>query len=288
MKPRFLLLLLTMPFWAGLLRADLSVASLSTVTADLARNVGGDHVRVVEIISPGTDPHAFEPTPADVRRIVAADLVLCTGKGMEGYLRKLEREAGGSAKFVDVGGSIPSLVSGAGKNAEDPHWWHGVENMMRASDAVADAFAKADPAHAKDYLANAEAYRASLGELQRWIRVKLAELPRNRRKLITTHDSLGYFAAENGFTIHPIKGISTEEEPSSLHVKEIIDLIRSEGVRAVFLEINENPRAMNRISEETGAREGGTLYTDGLGEKEASTYDSMMKHNVTVIVDGLK
>lgn len=269
-------------------RAELSVASLSTITADLARNVGGSHVSIIEIIPPGTDPHTFEPTPGDVRKIKAANLVLCTGKGMEGYLRKL-KEAEGSAKFVDVGKTIPSLHADTeGKHIEDPHWWHGVENMKRAADVVAEAFARADPPHSKDYLANAEAYRDSLRELQRWIRVKLTELPRNRRKLVTTHDSLGYFAAEYGFEIHPIKGISTEEEPSSLHVKGIIDTIRKEGVGAVFLETNENPRAMNRISDETGAIEGGTLYTDGLGEKEASTYDSMMRHNVTTIVDGLK
>jgi zinc/manganese transport system substrate-binding protein len=127
-----------------------------------------------------------------------------------------------------------------------------------------------------------------LNELQRWSRVKVAELPSSRRKLVTSHDALQYFARDYGFTILPVKGISTGEEPSSQHVKEIIGLIRSQGVKAVFFESIENSRAVNQIAAETGARTGGILYSDGLGDTEASTYDSMMRHNISTIVDGLK
>lgn len=272
-----------------LLRADLKVASLSTVTTDLAHQIGGTNIIVEAIIRPGTDPHEFEPTTGDVRHVADADLVLLTGKGLEGYLSKLEEAAGGSAKFVNVGESIPSLtLEEEGRSVEDPHWWHSVANMKRATRVVAAAFAKADPAHAGDYERNALAYLATLEELERWIRVKLAVIPREKRKLVTSHDALGYLAHDYGFTIHPVKGISTADDPSSRHVKEIIAVIREHGVNAVFLESIGNPRALRQISSETGAREGGTLYSDGLGETEANTYESMMRHNISTIVDGLK
>lgn len=150
------------------------------------------------------------------------------------------------------------------------------------------AFIKADPDHASDYRRNAGAHLASLDELERWIRVRVAVLPRSQRKLVTSHDALQYFAHDYGFTILPVKGISTGEEPSSMHVRELIEIIRRESVKAVFLENIENSRAMNQIAAETGVRSGGVLYSDGLGDSEASTYELMMSHNVNTIVDGLK
>ncbi len=270
-------------------RADLTVASLSTITTDLAKNIGGTHVKIEAIIKPGIDPHEFEPTPSDVKKVAKADLVLFTGKGMEGFLTKLEEAAGVTGKFVNVGEAVPSLtMTEEGRKVEDPHWWHSVENMKRATRLVTDRFEQADPANRSYYAGREKEFLASLNELQRWSRVKVAELPSSRRKLVTSHDALQYFARDYGFTILPVKGISTGEEASSQHVKEIIGVIRSQGVKAVFFESIENSRAVNQIAAETGARTGGVLYSDGLGDTEASTYDSMMRHNVSTIVDGLK
>jgi ABC-type Zn uptake system ZnuABC Zn-binding protein ZnuA len=269
--------------------ADLQVASLSTITTDLAHQVGGSHVTVDAIIKPGVDPHEFEPTPGDVRNVANANLVLLTGKGMEGYLSKLEEAAGGAGKFVNVGKTIPSLtMTEDGKKVEDPHWWHSLENMKMATHVVAEAFEKADPSNAPSYEKNASAYLASLDKLERWIRLQVAALPHNKRKLVTSHDALQYFARDYDFTIYPVKGVSTAEDPSSQHVKEIIGVIKDQGVKAVFFESIENTRAVQQISDETGAKTGGTLYSDGLGESEGNTYDSMMRHNVSAIVEGLK
>jgi zinc/manganese transport system substrate-binding protein len=271
------------------LHADLKVASLSTITTDLAKNIGGSHVKVLGIIKSGIDPHEFEPTPLDVKNVADADLVLFTGKGMEGYLSKLEEAASGKTKFINAGKTIPSLaMNEEGKSVEDPHWWHSVSNVKSAAGLIADAFEKADPANAADYEKNKAAYLDSLQELERWIRVKVAELPHDKRKLVTSHDALQYFACDYGFTIYPVKGISTAEDSSSQHVRDIIEVIRSQGVKAVFFESIENQRALQQISNETGARIGGTLYSDGLGDSEANTYDSMMRHNVSTIVDGLR
>jgi ABC-type Zn uptake system ZnuABC Zn-binding protein ZnuA len=269
--------------------ADLRVASLSTITTDLAQQIGGSHVTVDAIIKPGIDPHEFEPTPGDVKKVADANLVLLTGKGMEGYLSKLEEAAGGSAKFLDVGKTIPSLtMTEDGSKVEDPHWWHSVENMKIAARIVAEAFEKADPTNSPSYEMNATTYLASLDNLERWIRLQVTKLPHNKRKLVTSHDALQYLAHDYGFTIYPVKGVTTTEDPSSKHVKEIIGLIKEQGVKAVFLESIENPRAVQQISQETGAMSGGTLYSDALGEKEGSSYDSMMRHNVSTIVEGLE
>jgi zinc/manganese transport system substrate-binding protein len=270
-------------------QADLKIASLSTVTTDLAKQIGGNHVTVEGIIKPGIDPHEFEPTPGDVKKVADADLVLLTGKGMEGYLSKLEEAAGGSAKFLNEGKDIPSLtMTEQGKKVEDPHWWHSVENMKRATRIMSEEFVKADPVNASSYLQNETAYLAKLDELERWIRVKVAGLSHDRRKLVTSHDALGYFAHDYGFTIYPVKGVSTAEDSSSQHVKAIIGVIKSQGVKAIFLENIENPRAVEQIAEETGTKAGGSLYSDGLGESEGNTYESMMRHNVSAIVEGLK
>ena len=284
------LLLAAVVFGSSSGRGDLTVASLSTITTDLAKNIGGTHVKIEAIIKSGIDPHEFEPTPGDVRKVADANLVLFTGKGIEGYLTKLEEAAGGgSSKFLNIGKDIPSLTMNEdGKNVEDPHWWHSVENMKMATRVIASAFAKADPSNAASYQKNAQSYLASLNELQRWIRVKLAGLPHDQRKLVTSHDALQYFAHDYGFTIYPLKGVSTNEEPSSRHVREIIKVIRGEHVKAVFFESIENLRAIQQIADETGTKTGGSLYSDGLGETEANTYDSMMRHNVSAIVDGLK
>ncbi len=271
------------------LHADLRVASLSTITTDLARQIGGNHVTVDGIIKPGIDPHEFEPTPGDVKKVADANLVLLTGKGMEGYLSKLEEAAGGAVKFVNVGKTIPSLtMTEDGKQVEDPHWWHSAENMKIAARVVAEAFENADPKNAPSYERNASTYLSSLDDLERWIRLQVASLPHDKRKLITSHDALQYFARDYGFTIYPVKGVTTAEDPSSQHVKEIIRIIKDQGVKAVFFESIENPRAVQQISDETGAKTGGTLYSDGLGDAEGNTYDSMMRHNVSVIVQGLK
>ena len=127
-------------------RAELKVASLSTITTDLARNVGGDKVKLIPMIKPGIDPHEFQPSPSDIKQIATADLVLITGKGIEGYLTKLEEAVGNRGKFIDVGRTIPSLrLEEEGETVEDPHWWHSIENMKKAAIVVEKASSRPIP-----------------------------------------------------------------------------------------------------------------------------------------------
>jgi len=270
-------------------RADLTVASLSTITTDIAKNVGGDKVKVIPVIKPGIDPHEFQPTPDDVKQIVTADLVLITGKHLEGYLTKLEESAGGAGKFVDTGAAFPSLkLEEDGKLVEDPHWWHSIDNVKKATLVVEKRFIEADPANKATYEKNAAAYIAALKDLEAWAKREVATLPREKRKLVTTHDAFQYFARDFGFKIYAIEGVSTEDEPSSKKITDLINTIKSEGVKAVFFESIENPKVVAEITKETGAKVGGELYADGLGDKEAKTYPVMVRYNITTIVDGLK
>ena len=275
----------------------IKIASLSTITTEIANEVGGDRVDVTGLVKPGVDPHSYEPTPDDLKQVEKSQLVLATGKHMEGYLTKLKESAGAKGDLLQVGDKFPSLHMKAeeGETAgstnglvEDPHWWHSVDNMERATKIVRDELIKISPGDKNYFTGNADGYLAKLEELKNWIKIKVAELPRDKRKLVTSHDAFQYFGRDYGFMIYGIEGVSTEDEPSNKKVSDIIDTIRKQHVKAIFFESIENPKVSRAITRESGAAIGGTLYADGLGEGGAATYDGMMRHNVTTIVDALK
>ena len=236
---------------------------------------------------------SIEPKPAEMTLVSDAALVLLSAKHMEGYVGKLNKATGTKGTVVEVGDKFPSLQmkkegESGGGTVEDPHWWHSIDNVKRATRVVQDELTLLAPARKADFTAGAAAYLKELGELQRWAKSEMAKLPRNQRKLVTSHDAFQYFARDFGFEIHPIEGISPEDQPSSKKVAELISVIKTEGVKAIFLESIENPKVATEITKETGAKIGGTLYADGLGEGEAGTYAGMYRHNVTTIVEALR
>ena len=184
----------------------------------------------------------------------------------------------------------PQAKAAADRNGmiDDPHWWNSVANVEKATVIVRDELIKLDPANRADYESNAKAYLAKLAELDQWAKRKVAELPRDKRKLVTSHDAFQYLAKDYGFRVYAIEGVSTETEPSDRHIAELIDEIKKQQVKAIFLESTLNPKVTVEITKETGAKIGGTLYADGLGEGDGSTYDGMVRHNITTIVDALK
>lgn len=273
----------------------LEVASFSTVLTEVAEKIGGGNVAVTALVKPGIDPHEYQPTPGDLAQASQARLILISGKGLENYLDKIQQASGGNVEVLAVGDQLPSLTiktaeqtGGSTAPTVDPHWWNSVPNVIRATEVVAETFERLDPVHAEDYRRNAAAYRADLSALDKELRRKIAQLPRDRRILITSHDAFQYFAATYGFTIASIEGVTTETEPSNKHVSELIEEIKQRGVQAIFLESTLNPKVSREITRETGATIGGTLYADGLAERDAATYAGMMRHNVDTIVDGLK
>jgi ABC-type Zn uptake system ZnuABC Zn-binding protein ZnuA len=271
----------------------IKVVTFSTVLTEVAERVGGDECEVIGLVKPGVDPHEFEPKPADLKRVSEAQLILLSAKHMEGYVGKLKEATGTKGALVQVGDKFPSLKLKAengkeGGTIEDPHWWHSIENVRRAAKIVQDALTQIAPDHAKVFAANEAKYVAELEALDKWARSEIAKLPRNQRKLVTSHDAFQYFAHSYGFTIYPIEGISSEDQPSSKSVSELIATIRREKVKAIFLESIVNPKVSEEITKETGAQIGGTLYADGLGEGNAATYAGMYRHNVETIVKALR
>lgn len=283
-------------FSTAKLQAQVKVASFSTVLSEIAQKVGGKNVVVTSVIKPGQDPHEYQLTPGDLSAATASDLVLLSGKGMEAtYLRNLRDALPKQVQVLEVGDQIPSLTKGAdeGKDAEkeatqDPHWWNSVLDTEKATMVVRDAFVHLDGQHAADYQAAALAYLNSLKELDSWARRKIAELPRNQRKLVTSHDAFQYFAKDYGFQIDSIEGLTTDQEPSVSHVTALIAEIKKQGVKAIFLENTLNPKVSVEITRESGAKIGGSLYADGLGPGDGETYAGMVRHNVNTIVDALK
>jgi len=281
----------------------LQVASLSTVLSDLATQVGGDTIEVTPIVKAGMDPHGFEPTVRDVKTMTDAQIVLASGLGFEPYLAKIKGSLGAATELLVVGDAVKPLIVSpsdhqcddhshdhghAGEPAADPHWWHSVSNMKTATNVVRDALIKANPPYRALYEANAKAYQSRLDALAKWIRLEVSRIPRKERILVTSHAALGYFAKDYAFVIRPVQGVSTTDQPSSKQVRALIDTIQAEKVKAIFAENIENPKILSEITRETGARLGGTLYADGLGQSEATTYEAMMRHNVSTIVTALQ
>ena len=259
------------------------VSSFSTILTEVAQQIGGDRVEVTAHVKPGIDPHEFEPKPADLKTVGSAQLVLLSAKHLEGYVGKLREATGGTGSFLEVGDGFASLkMTAEGKAVDDPHWWHSIGNVGKAAKIVRDALAKNSPGDAAMFSANADQYLARLAALEKWMKAKLAELPRDKRKLVTSHDAFQYFAKENGFTIYAIEGVSSSDQPSSQRVADLIRIVKEQGVKAVFTESIENPKVLAEITRETGAVIGGELFADGLGDGDAATFEGMYKHNISV------
>jgi zinc/manganese transport system substrate-binding protein len=278
------------------LKAEIKVASFSTVLSEITQKIGGNNATVTSLIKPGQDPHEYQLTPGDLTAATTSDLVLLSGKGMEAtYLNNLRDALPKRVEVLAVGDQLPSLGKGSREEkagseeaTEDPHWWNSVSDVEKAAAIVRDELIHLDPAHAADYQAGAQAYLSQLKELDLWAKRKIAELPRDRRKLVTSHDAFQYFAQEYGFQIDSIEGLTTDQEPSVSHVSALIAEIKRQRVKAIFLENTLNPKVSAEITRESGAKIGGTLYADGLGPGDGETYDSMTRHNVNTIVDALK
>lgn len=270
------------------------VSSFSSILTEVAQRVGEGVVVVSGHVPPGADPHEFEPNPGVLRTVASAHLVLLSAKHMEGYVGKLKEAAGGKVRVVEVGGQLPSLWIKEENQAEgrgvfeDPHWWHSVPNVQRAVKVVREQLVALQPQSAGVFLENSNRYVSELEDLQRWVRGRVAELPRNRRKLVTSHDALQYFAKEYGFSVYAVEGLTPSEQPSSRKVAALLDVIREQKVKAVFAQDTVNPKVLREMTAATGAVLGGRLWVDGLGLGDAGTYAGMIRSNVNAIVEALK
>jgi ABC-type Zn uptake system ZnuABC Zn-binding protein ZnuA len=284
--------------------ADLTVVATTTHAADLARQVAGDRAAVDGILSANADPHAYEPRPSDAAALGDADLVVRSGGDLDQWLDELVENAGADPEQVTLIDSVETVEGhheheGEEEHAEeehadeevDPHWWQDPRNAVLAVDAIRKALVKADPEGRAIYDRNAAAYQRTLRRLDSDIERCIERVPPDKRKVVTTHDALGYFANRYGIEVigAVIPSLSTQAQPSAKDVDALVGQIESEGVEAIFPEAAVSQKLERAISREAGAEVGGTLWADSLGPdgSGAETYVGAMRADAETLAEDM-
>jgi zinc/manganese transport system substrate-binding protein len=264
--------------------APVDVVVSFTLLADLVEQVGGDRVAVHSLVRSDGDAHVFEPRPADVARVSRARLFAINGLGFEGWADRVARAAKFEGERLVASRGVKALSV---RGSVDPHAWQDVANVKVYVGNIRDALIRVDPAGEAQYRRRATDYLARLDALDAEIRTTLAAIPRERRRIVTSHDAFTYFGDAYGIVFLAPQGVSTEAQASAKDVAALIAQIRRQKAGAVFLENMTDPRMVERIAQETGTKVGGTLYGDALGGS-VTTYLDMMRHNARAIAGALK
>jgi ABC-type Zn uptake system ZnuABC Zn-binding protein ZnuA len=263
------------------------VVATTPLVADIARQVAGEPDAVSAMLSPNSDPHEYEPRPSDARSVAEAAVVLRSGGELDEWLADLVDAAGGDAAVVSL---IDAVETIEGEDGADPHWWHDPRNGVAAARAVRDALASANPDGRARYARNAARYERELRSVDDAIAGCMRGVPRARRKLVTTHDALGYFARRFGIEVigSVIPSLSTEAQPSAGDTAKLIEQIEREGVEVIFAESSVDSKVEEAIAREAGARIGDQLWADGLGPDGSSgdTYLGSLQSNADAMARG--
>ncbi|MFL7838539.1 MAG: metal ABC transporter solute-binding protein, Zn/Mn family [Candidatus Promineifilaceae bacterium] len=276
----------------------LNVVTTTGMIADIAKNVGGEHVQVTSLMGPGVDPHLYKASAGDVNRLFEADIIFYNGLHLEASMGKvLERFNESGATTVAVAEAIDPEKLQAPPEFEgfyDPHVWFNVAFWMDAATAVETALIEIDPDHADDYTANAQAYLAELAELDTYVSEQAARVPDDQRVLITAHDAFNYFGKAYGFEVRGLQGISTASEAGTADVQDLARFIAERRIPAIFVESSVPPRTVEAVQAAVRAqgfnvRIGGELFSDAMGSPgtDEGTYNGMVRHNIDTIVGAL-
>ncbi len=285
--------------------AKLKVVATTNIVGDLLKNVGGDGIDLTVMLPIGADPHSFQPAPRDVAAVSNADVVFINGLGLERFLTSLIENSNTQVTLVSLAEGIEPLDmtghddhAGESESADvhdhggvDPHIWLSPVNVGVMAGNAARALAQLDPANAPMYQANAAAYQQQLTELDRWIKEQVGQIPPAQRKLVTDHDTFGYFAERYGFQLvgTVIPSFSTNAEPSAQELADLQQAVEKNSVKAVFVGTTVNPVLSSRLADDTGIKLV-RLYTGSLGDAAsgAATYLDYMRYNTSAIVEALK
>lgn len=281
----------------------LKVVVSFSILADIVREVGGDAIDVIALVGPNADAHVFQPSPSDARNLASADLVVVNGLGFEGWIDRLVSASGYRGKVIVASQGVKVRKDGHGHyhghghahgkkddhGDGDPHAWQDLRNAERYAANVRDALSSAQPAQADVFAQRAARYIEQIQALDREVRAQFAAVPRNKRRVITSHDAFGYFSAAYGVDFLSPQGVNTDSEASAADVAKLINQIRRRDVRAVFIENITDPRLVERIAKEGGAVMGGRLYSDALSAPgtEADTYLKLFAHNAKALSSAL-
>jgi len=264
----------------------LKVVATFSILADMVREVGGPAVEVSALVGPNADAHVYEPTPADVRRVARADLVVANGLRFEGWIDRLIASSGYRGKVVVASAGIVPLQLGGGA---DPHAWQSMVNGQRYAQTLRGALLAAAPQRSAEINAQAAGYLARMAALEQDTRSRIAALPESRRRVITSHDAFGYFAAAYGVRFIAPRGWTTGSEPSAETVARIVRQARETQASALLVENISDPRLIERIAREAHLKVGGQLYSDALSAPgtAADTYIHLFEHNVRTLVEAM-
>ena len=287
----------------------LNVVASFSILADMVHQAGGDNVVVTSLVGPDEDAHVFDPSPADVKALAQADVVVINGLGFEGWIDRLVKSSGFKGKLVVASDGIKPIEIKPKKKHDhdehdnekhehdkhehdhhdhgdfDPHAWQDLRNAKVYVQNIRDALVQVKPAAAKDIDLRTQRYLAEIDALDQATRARFAEIPVQDRRVIASHDAFEYFGQAYGVEFFSLQGWTTEQEPSAADVARLIREIKHDKVRALFVENMTDARLMNRISEETGVRIGGELYSDALSAPGTATdtYLKLFAHNADLI-----
>ena len=282
-------------------QAQLKVVASFSILGDMVRQVGGERVDLATLVGPDQDGHTYQPTPADAKVVAAARVLVVNGLGYEGWIDRLARSAPFKGTRVVASQGMANLLRtgdaahgsrAAHKHdasAADPHGWQDLANGRLYVRNIAAALVAADSANADYYQERAAAYDRRLADLDAWVRQQIATVASDKRRVITGHDAFRYFGRAYGVEFRAPVGISTDQEPSARDVAALIRQIRTEGIKAIFIENMNNPKLVEQIARDAGGVVGSTLYVDALSRPggPADTYEAMFRHNVPALVAGM-
>ena len=266
------------------------ILTTTTILADIARNVAGDQLVAESLVPFGADPHSYQPVPQDTKKINESKVLIVNGADYERSLAPLLANAGAKKESIEASAGL-RLITDPENNQVDPHLWLDPSNVIVYVDNIREGLTQFNPEGADLYEANARAYITQLQELDAWINGQVAQIPPQRRVLVTNHDSLEYFAQHYGFKVvgTVVDSFNSDASPSAEQMADLIDRIKLFEVPAIFLDTADNPALAEQIASETGAKVVTDLHFESLTEgAPAGTYIDMMRYDVTKIVEALK
>lgn len=276
----------------------LTVVTTTNIVGDTVRNVVGDAAEVISLMAPGVDPHLYQATQGDLRRLAQADVIFYNGLQLEGKIGDILQRMGRRTPTYAVTEYITPdelLVDDSFGGVYDPHVWFDVSMWIKAVERVRDAMAEVDPGRADVYAANAARFIAELEALDDEVEALFASIPPDRRVLVTAHDAFGYLGHRYGIEVVALQGISTETEFGLADVRNLVDLLVERQISAVFVETSVSARGIQAVIEGARARGhsveiGGELFSDSLGAggTPEGTYIGMIRHNAATIAEALR
>lgn len=291
------LLLLGMP---ALALAKLPVVASFSIIADMTRQIGGDRVEVVSLVGPDQDAHVFQPSPADIKKVSSAKVLVVNGLGLEGWMSRLDKAANFRGVTVVASKGIQTRQAPEEEHAEgehdhghgevDPHAWHDPARVQTYIKNISAGLIQADPAGKAEYQRRAADYAAKVKALDDWAKQQFASVPAAKRKMLTSHDAFGYLGEHYQLKVLAVQGVSTDSEASAKGVAQLTRQVRKEGVRAVFMENMTDARLLKQLSAEAKVTIGGKLYADALSGPNgpAAGYLQLMRYNVETIMKSFR